>query len=65
MYIHVTTQGMERILFHAVKLLESSPPNQLFNDGEMAESLRKVVCSEYISRDVFYGRCLGFQVRYM
>ena len=57
-----TSQGMEVILRHTVILLEASPSHQLFNDGEVSETLRKVVCSEYISRDVFYGRCLGFQV---
>ena len=57
-----TSQGMEVILRNTVILLEVSPSHQLFNDGEVSETLRKVVCSEYISRDVFYGRCLGFQV---
>ena len=54
---------MDKILYYAVMLLEASPPNQLFNDGEVSETLRTLVCSEYTSRDVFYGRCLGFQVR--
>jgi hormone-sensitive lipase len=54
-------QGMDKILYYAVMLMEASPPNELFNDGEVSETLRMVVCTEYISRDVFYGRCLGFQ----
>ena len=53
---------MEKILKNAVVLLEASEPQQLFKEGELSERLRMIVCSEYISRDVFYGRCLGFQV---
>lgn len=61
-YIY-TFQGFNTILLNAVLLLEATPSNQLFSEGEVTETLRKLVCSEYISRDVFYGRCLGFQVR--
>lgn len=54
---------MNKILESAVVLLEASDAGQLFNDGQVSDNLRAIACSEYISRDVFYGRCLGFQVR--
>ena len=53
---------MKKILKNAVVLIDSSEKSELFVEGEVAERLRTIVCSEYISRDVFYGRCLGFQV---
>ena len=48
---------------HAVTLMNANRPPNLVNDGEVAESLMKIACTEDPARDVFYGRCLGFQVR--
>ena len=53
---------MNKILENAAVLMDTSVQGQLFGEGEVSERLRGIVCSEYIARDVFYGRCLGFQV---
>ena len=50
------------MLGHAVQLMATCKPPQLLEDGEMAENLKKVACIGEVARDVFYGRCLGFQV---
>ncbi|CAI8049801.1 Hormone-sensitive lipase [Geodia barretti] len=54
-------EGMNKILENAAVLMDASAQGQLFGEGEVSERLRGIVCSEYIARDVFYGRCLGFQ----
>ena len=56
------SQGLETILGHAVQLMENCKPPHLLEDGKMAENLKKMACTGDVARDVFYGRCLGFQV---
>ena len=46
----------------AVILMKANEPPLLVNEGEIAESLKKLACTEDASRDAFYGHCLGFQV---
>ena len=53
---------MELLVENAVLLMNANPPPVLMNDGEVCESLMKLACTEDVSRDAFYGRCLGFQV---
>lgn len=50
------------MLRYAVELMRASKPPTLINDGEMAETLKRMACTEDIARDAMYGRCLGFQV---
>ena len=53
---------MNKILEATAILLEASSPSQLFKDGQLSKKLLAMACADYISRDVFYGRCIGFQV---
>ena len=43
-------------------MMEVQPAPQLFSDGDLSQMLVKVLFSEYLSADVFYGKCLGIQV---
>ena len=51
---------MKLMVKHTLTLMNANHPSNLVNDGEVAELLMKIACTEDPVRDVFYGRCLGF-----
>ena len=48
---------------HALELMNASQVPLLHNQ-DMHKSLLSLTFTETACRDAFYGRCLGFQVRY-
>ena len=56
------TKGLQLMVAHAVNLMEACSAPHLFNDGELSQAFKKLVNTEHMERDVFYGRCFGFQV---
>jgi hormone-sensitive lipase len=54
-------QGLEKICRIVIALMTISDPPVLYNTREMKNCICLLLCSESINRDVYYGRCLGFQ----
>lgn len=45
--------------------MDATPSPDLFNNGDMSLIIIKASITEYLSRDIFYGRLLGLQVVYV
>ena len=56
------SQGMSVLLRNAVTVMDSSVNSDLFASGATTAELQRQAVTEYLCRDVFYGRLLGFQV---